>query len=810
MKTHYSLPDLQTGYELDAERGWFSVITPEESTNLIINPSAETNTTGYAAIAGTITRQATYQRRGTWAVKCTPAVGLYDGLYFGATTASLITTTAGQWYTFSLDFRGVGGLAYRLYFADQWGNKLPNNVYEFYATGAWQRVSVSYYETQSDYRRVYMTKNGDANILPFYVDGLQVENKAYATTYFDGDSVGYIVGVKDFYWNGARHASTSYRSAQTAAGGKPMKLSDLGFTLLAILGLGSAPVQPISQPYGYLDGDYFQRVRRPARAFSLAGQIGGASLGEVRQYRAELMQKFSIDRTNTPQPLLLQYEYADVEGRPTGEVLDLPVVYTGGLEGRLDNLYGEKIGLNFTMYLPQIMANHQEGASLDYQDTIVYPGVTGYIMQRSKNGVWSAMGSGLAGIFGYVYSIVEYNGDIYIGGRFTSAGGVANTANLAKWNVARQAWESIGTVTGVGNPTVYTISFAPDGTMYVGGDFDAVGGVAADNIAKRSGTTWSALTSGADNSVYASGIGSNGYLYIGGLFSSAGGVANTVYVAYWTGAAWTAMDTGLSSQVRALVIDNANNIYTGNSQGVNRWNGTTWTNLGAVAGGGAYVASLAMGNGGEVYAGGDFTTIGGVSANYVAFWNGAAWEPMGDGISSAVDYWGLKNINGLLYIVGNKIWNGSAYIDIDAVANSRVGGGTNGALYAQTIFGTIYTSAVTTVTNSGSAPAYPRLTMTGPGRFYQIKNYITGDGVYFDSLTLLSGEVAVLDFAPGNISFSSNFRPNLLSAILPGSNLTTFRLLPGVNYISVYAYGGTSSATAADLSWKPVSDGIDQ
>jgi hypothetical protein len=34
------LPDVQTGYEL-SQKGWFSVVVPEASTNLIQNPSFE-------------------------------------------------------------------------------------------------------------------------------------------------------------------------------------------------------------------------------------------------------------------------------------------------------------------------------------------------------------------------------------------------------------------------------------------------------------------------------------------------------------------------------------------------------------------------------------------------------------------------------------------------------------------------------------------------------------------------------------------------------------------------------------------------
>ena len=43
-----------------------------------------------------------------------------------------------------------------------------------------------------------------------------------------------------------------------------------------------------------------------------------------------------------------------------------------------------------------------------------------------------------------------------------------------------------------------------------------------------------------------------------------------------------------------------------------------------------YVRTLAVYNG-ELYAGGTFTTAGGVSANYITKWNGSAWSALGSG-----------------------------------------------------------------------------------------------------------------------------------------------------------------------------------
>lgn len=70
--------------------------------------------------------------------------------------------------------------------------------------------------------------------------------------------------------------------------------------------------------------------------------------------------------------------------------------------------------------------------------------------------------------------------------------------------------------------------------LYVGGEFDAAGGVSANNIAKWDGSTWSALVSGITSSdpnrlgsVSALAVDASGHLFVGGQFSGAGTTSST-------------------------------------------------------------------------------------------------------------------------------------------------------------------------------------------------------------------------------------------------------------------------------------------
>jgi hypothetical protein len=98
-------------------------------------------------------------------------------------------------------------------------------------------------------------------------------------------------------------------------------------------------------------------------------------------------------------------------------------------------------------------------------------------------------------------------------------------------------------------------------------------------------------------------------------------------------------------------------------------------------------------------------------------------------------------------------------------------------------------------TNPGTAVTYPIVKFIGPGRIYQLKNLTTGDEIYFD-LDLLSGETAVLDLTPGRKTFVSTFRGNLLplGAVLPGSDVVSFKLIPGSNNISIIIDDATAQA----------------
>ena len=77
----------------------------------------------------------------------------------------------------------------------------------------------------------------------------------------------------------------------------------------------------------------------------------------------------------------------------------------------------------------------------------------------------------------------------------------------------------------------------------------------------------------------------------------------------------------------------------------------SWTSLGS--GMISDVAGLAVGVNGELYASGDFpTTVEGLIINGIAKWNGSSWTNLGNGMDGGIVYTLTVGTNGELYAGG--------------------------------------------------------------------------------------------------------------------------------------------------------------
>ncbi|HEX6885160.1 MAG TPA: HYR domain-containing protein [Planctomycetota bacterium] len=226
--------------------------------------------------------------------------------------------------------------------------------------------------------------------------------------------------------------------------------------------------------------------------------------------------------------------------------------------------------------------------------------------------------------------------------------------------------------------------------LYVGGEFTSAGGVEASHIARWDGASWSPLGGGMNGqgvhalAVYDDGVGPA--LYAGGWFTTAGGT-DASRIARWDGSSWSALGSGMRGSgvvefaaVDALTVyDDGRGpaLYAGGvfttaggvaAKNIARWDGSSWNALGS--GMNDWVFALAVhddGAGSALYAGGSFTTAGGVSASRIARWDGSSWSVLGSGMNEQVSALAVHDDGG-----GPALYAGGWFTTAGGVAASRI------------------------------------------------------------------------------------------------------------------------------------------
>ncbi len=149
------------------------------------------------------------------------------------------------------------------------------------------------------------------------------------------------------------------------------------------------------------------------------------------------------------------------------------------------------------------------------------------------------------------------------------------------------------------------------------------------------------------------------------------GEASIQGIMQWNGSSWTAMDAGLSGNIQGappvmfphqLMVHNDELYVVGNFRnaggvevnGIAKWNGSEWMNLGA--GFNNTVYSIVVFND-EIIVGGSFTESNGTALNRIAKWDGTNWVALDFGFTptSMNDFifvHTLKNFDDVLYIGG--------------------------------------------------------------------------------------------------------------------------------------------------------------
>jgi len=268
---------------------------------------------------------------------------------------------------------------------------------------------------------------------------------------------------------------------------------------------------------------------------------------------------------------------------------------------------------------------------------------------------------------GGVYTLAVSGTTVYAGGEFTSIGGqtrnyiaaldaTLNTNNATAWNPGA-------------NSNVWALSVSGT-TVYVGGRFTSIGGQTRNHIAAldASGTA-TAWNPNANKSVKALAV-SGTTVYAGGAFTSIGGQVRYRIAALDAtqntnnATAWNAYAGGL---VYALAVSGTT-VYAGGD--FTSIGGQTRINIAALDPSGAatawnphanhYVHTLAA-SGTTLYVGGTFRQIGAAARNYIAALDASgaatAWDPNATGGSPPATYVSALVVSGTTVYAGGNFSN---------------------------------------------------------------------------------------------------------------------------------------------------------
>ncbi len=143
---------------------------------------------------------------------------------------------------------------------------------------------------------------------------------------------------------------------------------------------------------------------------------------------------------------------------------------------------------------------------------------------------------GANGLNGTVNAILADGSDVYVGGSFTTAGGITARA-VARWNGS--SWSALGEgMFHTSTANVFSLAKL-GGYLYACGVFtNAGGGVITRNIARWDGTKWESLGSGIGNEAISGASRATALtvwgndLFVVGIFETAG-VCDAEYIARW-------------------------------------------------------------------------------------------------------------------------------------------------------------------------------------------------------------------------------------------------------------------------------------
>ncbi|MES2952618.1 MAG: hypothetical protein V4858_29165 [Pseudomonadota bacterium] len=310
----------------------------------------------------------------------------------------------------------------------------------------------------------------------------------------------------------------------------------------------------------------------------------------------------------------------------------------------------------------------------------------------------------------------QTDGKVIIGGTFTHVNGQSRN-RIARLN-------SDGSLDSTWNPnaggTVTSITVdSGSGDVYAGGSFTTIGGQSRNRIAKLSGTTGAADATwnpNAGNTVSALAL-DGADLYASGSFTSIGGQSRNriaKLATSGTGDADATWNPNAGNTVSTLAPDGSGSLYAGGQftsiggQSRNRIAKLSTSGTGAAdatwnPNAGNAVNVLVLDGSGNLYAGGSFTSIGGQSRNRIA-----KLSTSGTGAADATWDPNSANTVNALTLSGTDLYAGGSFTTIGGQSRNRIAKlATSGTGAADAAWDPNSGSTVNSLAVDGSGNVYP-------------------------------------------------------------------------------------------------------
>ena len=268
---------------------------------------------------------------------------------------------------------------------------------------------------------------------------------------------------------------------------------------------------------------------------------------------------------------------------------------------------------------------------------------------------------------------------------------------------------------------------------------------------------------------------------------------------------WVSGITGANTNILALAVDGSGNLYAGGfftviggvpANYIAKWNGSTWSPLGG--GAQSYVQALAV-SGTTLFAGGAFTsvyrpdTISVAGTSYIAQWDGITWSALGGGVGSIPS---TTSIVYALAVSGTNLFVGGLFNTATNAGNTSVPGTLNIAKWN----GSAWSALGAGADNSVYALAVSGTNLFAGGFF---------SSVYSTNITSVPGTSRIAKWDGSTWSPLGGGAQAVVQALaVSGTNLFVGGLFNTVTNAGNASVAGTSRIALWDgITWSPLGGG---